>query len=169
MAKYKTSTTLQIDDYKVTIRRASPRKALIAGFDLLAQVGPTLAGLLTGAGVRVSDTEVIPLGALLELFSESADRDRAYATMTALVGQLLRHVGAVDGAKVAEIAEALLVDCCDVTDPEGRTRTVVDPALLDVLLPSPWALLGVIKAALELNLSPTSAGGGGDHPPARRA
>lgn len=153
MPKYEQQRRIDVGDgIVVTLTRASPRTALVVLAEVVATAGPSLAGLISGGGVRLADGTVVGWDEVLRFAPETAMQ---------LVAAALSQARALDGARLLRAAEMLIVERCSIQLPGASPVAVTDAIQLDVLLPDLWALAGVAKAALELSLSPTFAAAGG--------
>jgi hypothetical protein len=174
LTKYPATRTCTFPSGHVAVlTRASPRAAAVASVDLLAALGPTIAGVIGGGGVRLSDQRVIPLGeilrAALELAESDAEADRKAAALqvvTEVGGALLGAARILEGQRLLAIAELLIVGNCTIAPPGGAHAQVSSVEVLDALLPDGWTLILLAHAAFRLNVGPTFAGAGGDPAPA---
>lgn len=152
MHAFKTKRVPLGDGFYAELTSVPPRHGFRALAEFTAMVGPAVAGLITGAGVRVSDEVVVPWATIV-------------STPTAAVEVLngaLRQLGALQGDRLLLLVDSLIVGHCTLTVPGGRDAVAVTSVdVLDAFLPDPWALVGLARAAIALNLFPTSAGGGG--------
>ena len=157
-SKYERTRRITVGDgIIVELERASPRTALVVLAEVIAVAGPSLASLITGGGVRLADDTVVPWSAVLTFAPD---------TGISLLASALKHATALDGGRLLRAAEMLVVGSCTIQLAGGKPVEVSDAAQLDILLPDLWAVAGVAKAALELNLTPTSADAGGSPTPA---
>lgn len=191
LAKYPTTKRLTLSDGTTAVlTRANGRAAAVAAVDLLAALGPTLASIIGGGGLKISETESIPLSAVLADFSAivaseaaraaakdagvpipadlEARADKAWADMTAIVGGLLRASQGLDGSRLLHLADFLVLGRLELGPPGAQALTLVsDPTTYDALVPNPRDVIAIAQAAAVLSLGPIFAGGGGDPQPAK--
>jgi hypothetical protein len=139
--------TARLGTTEVTLHRLSGRAYFRAAALLAKVLGPALAGLVSGAGIRAElpdGTEVsISWGEIVSLKGESGFR---------LLGALLGRLGNIDPDDLLALAEAMLVDHAWINGaPINRAET------LDAVLPDGPALIGLVGLALRHNFLPTSA------------
>lgn len=147
------------DGITIEIEAPPPRLAFRTKTKLAGAFGPSLAGLLAGAGINAVNAkgEQVTLG-WVELF---ASVEAATMVLNALVARL----GEVNVDLVCDLIDDLVVGRCWISLPgaaEPIHVTHVD--LLDEFLPDGFAMIAVARFALELAVRPTMPVSGGDHP-----
>ena len=191
LTKYPTHKRLTLSDgTQAVLARANGRASAVAAVDLLAALGPTLASVIGGGGLKISDTESIPLADVLADFraivaaetaraaakeagiSIAADLEtraaKAMADLTSIVGGLLRAAKGLDGSRLLHLADFLVLGRLELGPPGASALTLVsDPEVYDTLVPNPRDVIAIAQAAAVLSLGPIFAGGGGDQTPAR--
>lgn len=140
--------TARLGTLEVRLHRLAPRPYFRAAALFAKAVGPILAGLVSGAGIRAQlpdGTEVaISWSELVEARGESGFK---------ILGALLGRLGDIDPDVVTQLAEALLVDHVWINN-----APVTKPEVLDALLPDGYALIGLVGLAIRHNFLPTFAG-----------
>ena len=146
------TTTKQVGGASITIEALPPRR----GFRALAQAakvfGPQISGLMSG-GIRDPES-----GAIVTI----ADAAATEAGRALLARRVFEAVEAMDLDDLDDLIDTLLAGQVTI----NGTRVPYDPAsprvwseAIDLLLPDPFAVFTMLRAALELNLRPTSAAG----------
>lgn len=148
------------DGYQLELQSAPPSLQFIALSEVVALLGPSIAGIVSGGGVRLSDATIVPWAVVLQFAPE---------TVLQLATSLLGQLDGLDGRRMLALGEMLLLGRLTVAPPGGSGVLVETREQLDALLPDGWAVAGAVRVALELNLTPTSAGGGGGRQPARQS
>jgi hypothetical protein len=191
LAKYPTTKRLTLSDGTTAVLpRANGRASAVAAVDLLAALGPTLASIIGGGGLKISETESIPLSTVLADFSAivaaetaraaakdsgvpipadlEARGDKAMADMTAIVGGLLRAAKGLDGSRLLHLADFLVLGRLELGPPGAQALTLVsDPDTYDALVQNPRDVIAIAQAAAVLSLGPIFAAGGGNPQPAK--
>ena len=139
------------DGYAATLTAVSPRLGLRAIAELTALLGPAIAGLISGAGVRISDTEVVPWEVI------AATPSAAFEVLNGA----LRQAGHLSGDRLLLLVDALVIGHCRIEPPGGDSVLIEHAEQLDALVPDPWALIAIARTAAMVSLRPTSAGGDG--------
>jgi hypothetical protein len=143
------------DGIVIELEAPPPRLAFRANAKILGAFGPTLSGLLSGAGLKVSDTETLTWAAL---FSDPAS---AFVVLNAVAAKL----AAVNVDLVADLVDELVVGRCTIAVGGGQPVMVTSVDVLDMFLPDAFAMAAVARYALELALRPTGPAGGGNRRP----
>lgn len=153
-----TEKRLGLGDRAVVVRiePLAPRAAFRVLGLVFKIAGPLLAPVISDGGVSI-DGNRYSLKALLLV--ESA--------RLALIGELVSKLDALDPDQLLELADLLIVNQCAIKLPglDVWTPIVAPPgapaaargALIDALVPDVWTLIGMVKTAIEVNFSPTSA------------
>lgn len=131
-----------------TLRAVSPREQFRALAEILAIAGPSIAGLLSGAGIRLADDRVVPWAVLMT----SPD------AMVEVAAAGLRLADKLDSDRLLRLAERLVVGSVTVEPEGGKPVEVSSSETLDAFLPDGLAWIGLLRHALALNVSPTLAG-----------
>lgn len=149
--------TREIDGHRVAITRIQGRAYLHLGAVAMTTLGPALASMLSGAGIRLREDsdEVVTLE---QIAAGGAD------AIAKVVSAALRRFGSVDPDALLAMADELLLGNVEIDGVRVTTPDVLDVALGD----KPLTLLRVIVAAFQHNFFPTSpaeptaAGSSGD-------
>lgn len=130
---------------RVEIEEAPPRVAFKAIARLLRIIGPGLAGLLSGAGIRTPDGGIVT-------WEQVIKGGGAFDVANALLGRM--H--AIDPDELLELLDELAVGRTWLHIPGAeRPVEVTSAAVLDAFMPSGFALVGLLRFALEVNMRPT--------------
>ena len=130
--------------YSITLDEAPPRTGLRAGIIVLAVFGPALAGLISGAGMKIGDERYT----WPQLVAAGAHHK--------LIEQMMVRLDRLDPDDADRMLVELTVGRCWVTGPSMPTMFVRTAAHLDELLPSAAVALLLLRHAVEVNLHPIS-------------
>lgn len=136
------------------VQQSSPREAFKAILALGATLGPGLAGLVTGAGVR------LPTGGVIEW-----EELKAGGRVWEVIDLLLQRLEKVDPDKVLDLLDTLAVGHTWIVIPDAKAPLpVVNAEILDAYITDPLAMFGLFRFLLEVNARPTSPGGPAGQP-----
>ena len=138
------------------IEKLRPRAAFRTLAMLFKIAGPLLAPLISDGAVTIDGNR----------YSLTAVMVSEKARMK-VIAEIVTHLDELNPDAILELADRLLVNQCAIKLPgtEGYTPIVAPEgaspeargALLDALVPDVWMLIGMVRVALKLNYSPTSA------------
>lgn len=130
---------------RIEIEEAPPRVAFKAIARVLRILGPALAGLVSGAGLKLGD-RLIP-------WSELVTEGGAFAVINALMMRLAD----IDPDEVVTLLEELTIGRTWVHEPGAENPILITTGeLLDLYIPDGLAMIGLLRFALEVNARPTS-------------
>lgn len=167
--------TREIGDLRVTVRKLRPRQSLVTLAHLARVVGPTLSEIVASGGIRVGDRFISLRQAASAALAPGDASEELAALVRGFFAQMIDTIEAVDPVGLVSMVDHLLAGHTRlaradglpwVTDGNDHGPTYMeiadDPELagkmLDRHVPDVWTLLGIVKAAIEVNYLPSSPG-----------
>jgi hypothetical protein len=135
--------TFAVEGLRIEVEEAPPRKAFRGIARAMTILGPALAGLVARHGVEVegklvSWQEIVQGGGAVHVFNA-----------------LLKRLGDIDPDDVEHLLDELAIGQTWIHVPGAQAPIhVTSAAVLDAHMPSGFAMIGLLRFVLEVNLRP---------------
>jgi hypothetical protein len=137
------SRTFQVGEIRVTVEEAAPRVAFKVIARVSTMLGPALSGLIANTGIEVTPGVVVS-------WHEIVQGGGAVRVLNAL----LKRLGEIDPDEVSQLLDDLTVGTTLHVPGAQAPILVTKPEVLDAYMPSGFAMIGLLRFALEVNLRP---------------